>query len=57
MGQKVNPNGFRCSVTKQREQLDFLEKANCGALLVQDDKIYKFFDKLVRKYQIGQVEI
>lgn len=24
---------------------------------MQDDKIYKFFDKLVRKYQIGQVEI
>ncbi|QBF34938.1 30S ribosomal protein S3 [Mycoplasmopsis phocirhinis] len=57
MGQKVNPNGFRYGVTKQRNTTWFAEKKEFGSLLVQDDKIYKFFDKLVRKYQIGQIEI
>ncbi|WP_027120429.1 30S ribosomal protein S3 [Mycoplasmopsis lipofaciens] len=57
MGQKVNPNGFRYGVTKSHNTVWFSEKKNYGEYLVQDAKIYKFFDKLVRKYQIGQVEI
>ncbi|EGV00391.1 30S ribosomal protein S3 [Mycoplasmopsis columbina SF7] len=57
MGQKVNPNGFRYGVTKAHNTEWYASKANFGAYLVQDAKIYKFFDKLVRKYQIGQVEI
>lgn len=57
MGQKVNPNGFRYGVTKDHNTVWFAEKANYGKYLVQDANIYKFFDKLVRKYQIGQVEI
>ncbi|MGY5139268.1 30S ribosomal protein S3 [Mycoplasmopsis gallinarum] len=57
MGQKVNPNGFRYGITKNHNTVWFSEKANFGQLLVQDALIYKFFDKLVRKYQIGQVEI
>ncbi|UUD34870.1 30S ribosomal protein S3 [Mycoplasmopsis caviae] len=57
MGQKVNPNGFRYGITKNLNSSWFAEKANYGNFLVQDAKIYKFFDKLVRKYQIGKVEI
>lgn len=57
MGQKVNPNGFRYGVTKAHNTTWFSEKDNYGSYLVQDAKIYKFFDKLVRQYQIGQVEI
>ncbi|VEU78041.1 30S ribosomal protein S3 [Mycoplasmopsis columbinasalis] len=57
MGQKVNPNGFRYGITKSHNTVWFAEKQNYGTYLVQDANIYKFFDKLVRKYQIGQVEI
>ncbi|TQC51387.1 30S ribosomal protein S3 [Mycoplasmopsis mucosicanis] len=57
MGQKVNPNGFRYGITKQLNTTWFAEKNDFGSLLVQDDKIYKFFNKLVRKYQLGKVEI
>ncbi|KKB27051.1 SSU ribosomal protein S3p (S3e) [Mycoplasmopsis meleagridis] len=57
MGQKVNPNGFRYGITKNHNTTWFAEKATYGKLLVQDANIYRFFDKLVRKYQIGQVEI
>ncbi len=57
MGQKVNPNGFRYGITKPINSVWFAEKRNYGDLLVQDAKIYKFFDKLVRKYQIGNTLI
>ncbi|TKA59295.1 30S ribosomal protein S3 [Mycoplasmopsis bovis 8790] len=57
MGQKVNPNGFRYGITKPINSVWFAEKQNYGDLLVQDAKIYKFFDKLVRKYQIGNTFI
>ncbi len=57
MGQKVNPNGFRYGITKDRNTVWFSEKANYGSYLVQDAKIYKFFDKLVREYQIGLVKL
>ncbi len=57
MGQKVNPNGFRYGITKTINSVWFAEKQNYGDLLVQDAKIYKFFDKLVRKYQIGNTLI
>ncbi|UUM19195.1 30S ribosomal protein S3 [Mycoplasma sp. 1018B] len=57
MGQKVNPNGFRYGITKNHNTVWFSEKANYGKLLVQDANIYKFFDKLVRKYQLGLVQI
>lgn len=57
MGQKVNPNGFRYGITKDINTVWFSEKQNYGTNLVLDAKIYKFFDKLVRKYQIGLVQI
>ncbi|QGZ97707.1 30S ribosomal protein S3 [Mycoplasma sp. NEAQ87857] len=57
MGQKVNPNGFRYGVTKAHNSQWFAEKANFGSYLVEDAKIYKFFDKLVRQYQLGQVQV
>ncbi|QSF13958.1 30S ribosomal protein S3 [Mycoplasma sp. Mirounga ES2805-ORL] len=57
MGQKVNPNGFRYGITKDHNTTWFSEKKNYGDYLVQDARIYKFFDKLVRKYQIGEVKI
>ncbi|WP_027121265.1 30S ribosomal protein S3 [Mycoplasma leonicaptivi] len=57
MGQKVNPNGFRYGVTKAHNTTWFAEKANFGSLLVEDAKIYNFFDKLVRQYQIGKVQV
>ncbi|WP_338822893.1 30S ribosomal protein S3 [Mycoplasmopsis felifaucium] len=57
MGQKVNPNGFRYGVTKEINTVWFAEKKHYGENLVMDAKIYKFFDKLVRKYQIGNVQI
>ncbi|WP_416754678.1 30S ribosomal protein S3 [Mycoplasma sp. 654] len=57
MGQKVNPNGFRYGATKAHNTTWFADKDNFGTYLVEDAKIYKFFDKLVRQYQIGQVEV
>ncbi|MEA4134556.1 MULTISPECIES: 30S ribosomal protein S3 [unclassified Mycoplasma] len=57
MGQKVNPNGFRYGISKAHNSQWFAEKANFGSFLVEDAKIYKFFDKLVRQYQIGKVEV
>ncbi|MBN4083840.1 30S ribosomal protein S3 [Mycoplasma sp. CSL10137] len=57
MGQKVNPNGFRYGVSKNHNSTWFADKDNFGSYLVEDAKIYKFFDKLVREYQIGKVEI
>ncbi|TNK82047.1 30S ribosomal protein S3 [Mycoplasmopsis pullorum] len=57
MGQKVNPNGFRYGITKPHVTTWFADKVDFGNKLVEDAKIYKFFDKLVRQYQIGKVEI
>ncbi|QJG67141.1 30S ribosomal protein S3 [Mycoplasma phocoenae] len=57
MGQKVNPNGFRFGITKEHNTKWYADKANYANLLIQDQKIYNFFDKLVRTYQIGNVKI
>ncbi|TDV24243.1 SSU ribosomal protein S3P [Mycoplasmopsis mustelae] len=57
MGQKVNPNGFRYGITKAHNSTWFADKAQFGAYLVEDAKIYKFFEKFVRQYQIGQVQV
>ncbi|WP_036429918.1 30S ribosomal protein S3 [Mycoplasmopsis felis] len=57
MGQKVNPNGFRYGITKAHNTIWFADKDQFGSYLVEDAKIYKFFDKLVRQYQIGQVQV
>ncbi|AKF41340.1 30S ribosomal protein S3 [Mycoplasmopsis canis UFG4] len=57
MGQKVNPNGFRYGVSKEHNSKWFADKDNFGKFLVEDAKIYKFFDKLVRQYQIGKLEV
>ncbi|WP_025755412.1 30S ribosomal protein S3 [Mycoplasmopsis cricetuli] len=57
MGQKVNPNGFRYGITKAHNSLWFANKDNFGNYLVQDAKIYKFFDKYVREYQIGKINV
>ncbi len=57
MGQKVNPNGFRYGITKPHNSQWFEDKDNFAQNLLQDQKIYKFFEKLIRQYQIGNVEI
>ncbi|VEU76448.1 30S ribosomal protein S3 [Mycoplasmopsis columboralis] len=57
MGQKVNPNGFRYGVTKSHNSTWFADKADFGNRLVEDAKIYKFFDKYVREYQLGKVNV
>ncbi|WP_406613888.1 30S ribosomal protein S3 [Mycoplasma corogypsi] len=57
MGQKVNPNGFRYGISKPHNSVWYAEKENFGTYLVEDAKIYKFFDKLVRQYQIGKVQV
>lgn len=57
MGQKVNPNGFRYGVTKEHNTKWYADKAKFSSLLIEDQKIYQFFEKLVRQYQIGNVEI
>lgn len=57
MGQKTNPNGFRYGITKQRNSIWYADKKDFADQLIQDQKIYKFFEKLVRQYQIGKVEI
>ncbi|UUD35994.1 30S ribosomal protein S3 [Mycoplasmopsis citelli] len=57
MGQKVNPNGFRYGITKAHNSTWYADKANFGTQLVEDAKIYKFFDKYVREYQLGKVNV
>lgn len=57
MGQKVNPNGFRYGITKNHNSTWFADKADFGSHLVEDAKIYKFFDKVVREYQLGKVNV
>ncbi|PAK21662.1 30S ribosomal protein S3 [Mycoplasmopsis agassizii] len=57
MGQKTNPNGFRYGITKNRNSIWHADKKDFADLLIEDQKIYQFFDKLVRQYQIAKVEI
>ncbi|MBN0919174.1 30S ribosomal protein S3 [[Mycoplasma] gypis] len=57
MGQKVNPNGFRYGISKEHNSNWFADKDKYALNLLQDQQIYKFFDKLVRQYQIGHVQI
>ncbi|AAT27727.1 30S ribosomal protein S3 [[Mycoplasma] mobile] len=57
MGQKVNPNGFRYGVTKKHNTLWYADKKDFADILLQDDKIYRFFNKFTREYLIGKVEI
>ncbi|ENY54123.1 30S ribosomal protein S3 [Metamycoplasma alkalescens 14918] len=57
MGQKVNPNGFRFGVTKAHNTVWYSDKANFATLLLEDQKIYDFFDAKVREYLIGNVQI
>ncbi|MCC3160922.1 MAG: 30S ribosomal protein S3 [Mollicutes bacterium PWAP] len=57
MGQKVNPNSFRYGVTKKHNTNWFAGKENFSKFLLEDDKIYKFVDKFVRTYKIGEVKI
>lgn len=57
MGQKVNPNGFRFGVTKPHNTIWYSDKENFANLLLEDQKIYDFFDKRVREYLIGNVQI
>ncbi|ENY68842.1 30S ribosomal protein S3 [Metamycoplasma auris 15026] len=57
MGQKVNPNGFRYGITKAHNTVWYSDKANFASLLLEDQKIYDFFDKKVREFQIGKVQI
>ncbi len=57
MGQKVNPNGFRYGVTKPHNTIWYANKNDFPTLLLEDQKIYKFFDQFTREYAIGKVEI
>ncbi|MFL1038969.1 KH domain-containing protein, partial [Mycoplasmopsis synoviae] len=47
----------RYGVTKAHNTTWFAHKPTYGSKLVEDVKIYKFFDKFTRKFQIGKVEI
>lgn len=57
MGQKVNPNGFRYGITKPHNTVWYADKAQFATSLLEDQKIYDFFDKKVREFLIGKVEI
>lgn len=57
MGQKVNPNGFRYGITKPHNTIWYADKAQFATSLLEDQKIYDFFDKKVREFLIGKVEI
>lgn len=57
MGQKVNPNGFRYGITKTHNTKWYGDKKEYIKNLHRDQKIYDFFNQLVRKYLIGKVEI
>lgn len=57
MGQKVNPNGFRYGITKNHNTTWYSDKKDFATLLLEDQKIYDFFDKRVREYLIGNVQI
>ncbi|TPI01855.1 30S ribosomal protein S3 [Mycoplasma struthionis] len=57
MGQKVNPNGFRYGITKNHNTVWYADKDKFASLLLEDQKIYDFFDKKVREYLIGNVQI
>ena len=57
MGQKVNPNGFRYGITKPHKTVWYADKAQFATSLLEDQKIYDFFDKKVREFLIGKVEI
>lgn len=57
MGQKVNPNGFRIGIYRPTLSRWFAEKRNFGATLVEDQKIYRYFERFTRTLQLGRVEI
>lgn len=57
MGQKVNPNGFRYGITKKYNTVWYADKKHFAKLLLEDQKIYQYFEKLTREYEIGKVEI
>ena len=57
MGQKVNPNGFRYGVTKKQNATWFADKKTFSQNLLEDQKIRNFFEKKVREYAIGNIEI
>ncbi|MGL4343068.1 MAG: 30S ribosomal protein S3 [Metamycoplasmataceae bacterium] len=57
MGQKVNPNGFRYGITKNYNAAWFANKDLFATYLLEDQKIREFFEKFIREYQIGKLEI
>lgn len=57
MGQKVNPNGFRYGITKKHNTLWYADKKDFATNLLEDNKIYSFFNRYTREYLIGKVEI
>ena len=57
MGQKVNPNGFRYGITKDRVANWNGNKKQFVANVIEDSKIRDFIEGFVRQYQIGKVDI
>ena len=57
MGQKVNPNGFRYGITKERNAIWFAKKQDFATYLLEDQKLHQFFERYVREYQIGRLQI
>lgn len=57
MGQKVNPNGFRYGITKDHNAIWYADKDNFAKYLHEDIKIRKYFNKFIREYKIGNIEI
>lgn len=57
MGQKVNPNGFRIGIYRSTVSRWFAEKKHFGLTLVEDQKIYRYFERFTRSLQLGKVEV
>lgn len=57
MGQKVNPNGFRIGIYRPTVSRWFAEKKHFGLTLVEDQKIYRYFERFTRSLQLGKVEV
>ena len=57
MGQKVNPNGFRFGITKERNANWIANKKDFSANLIEDQKIRNYVNKFIREYGIGNTKI
>ena len=57
MGQKVNPNGFRYGINKDRNSNWYAKKPEFVSYLIEDQKIREFLLKSRREYGIGNITV